>query len=145
MKKLVSVLLALALILSCAASFAEAEAEEEKARTEFWLPDTLAPLEVEALPVEDFPTVKTKTDKGITTITVTGEVDQLLANWMGYGEESEEVLQELGFRATFTCDFGVNLLSRNPDCLFGLKRICRSHGADLAALLEEASNTLKWR
>ena len=62
-----------------------------------------------------------------------------------YGEESEEVLQELGFRATFTCDFGVNLLSRNPDCLFGLKRICRSHGADLASLLAEADAALKRR
>ena len=62
-----------------------------------------------------------------------------------YGIESEEALRELGFRATFTCDFGVNLLRRDPDCLFGLRRICRSHGADLAALLEEAQATLKRR
>ncbi len=62
-----------------------------------------------------------------------------------YSEESEEILQELGFRATLTCDFGVNLLTGDPDCLFGLKRICRSHGADLAALLEEARTSLKWR
>ena len=62
-----------------------------------------------------------------------------------YGEESEETLRELGFRATLTCDFGVNLLSREEDCLFGLKRICRSHGADLPALLEEANSTLKRR
>ena len=62
-----------------------------------------------------------------------------------YGEESEELLRELGFRATLTCDFGVNRLSRDPDCLFGLKRICRSHGADLPALLEEANATLKRR
>ncbi len=62
-----------------------------------------------------------------------------------YCEESEEALRELGFRATLTCDFGVNLLSRDPDCLFALKRICRSHGADLASLLAEANETLKWR
>ena len=62
-----------------------------------------------------------------------------------YGPESEETLRELGFRATLTCDFGVNLLRRDPDCLFGLKRICRSHGADLPALLEEAYHTLKRR
>jgi peptidoglycan/xylan/chitin deacetylase (PgdA/CDA1 family) len=62
-----------------------------------------------------------------------------------YDALSESVLRELGFRATLTCDFGMNLLDRDPDCLFGLKRICRAHGADLAALLEEAENTLKWR
>ena len=38
-----------------------------------------------------------------------------------------------------------NLLERNTDCLFGLRRICRSHGADLAALLEEANAVLKRR
>ena len=62
-----------------------------------------------------------------------------------YSAESEEVLRELGFRATLTCDFGVNLLTRDPDCLFALRRICRSHGADLAALLEEAQASLNWR
>ncbi|MBR4703926.1 MAG: polysaccharide deacetylase family protein [Oscillospiraceae bacterium] len=62
-----------------------------------------------------------------------------------YDALSESVLRELGFQATLTCDFGMNLLDRDPDCLFGLKRICRAHGADLAALLTEAENTLKWR
>ena len=62
-----------------------------------------------------------------------------------YSAESEETLRELGFRATFTCDFGVNLLTRDPECLFGLRRVCRSHGADLPALLEEANATLKRR
>jgi peptidoglycan/xylan/chitin deacetylase (PgdA/CDA1 family) len=62
-----------------------------------------------------------------------------------YGPESEDVLRELGFRATLTCDFGVNLLTRDPDCLYGLKRICRSHGADLEALLDQAYETLKRR
>ena len=62
-----------------------------------------------------------------------------------YCEESEELLGELGFRATLTCDFGVNLLRRDDDCLFGLRRICRSHGADLPGLLKEAFDTQKWR
>ena len=62
-----------------------------------------------------------------------------------YSAESEEALRELGFRATLTCDFGVNRLSPQEDCLFGLRRICRSHGADLPALLEQAYETLKWR
>ncbi len=62
-----------------------------------------------------------------------------------YSAESEEALRELGFRATLTCDFGVNRIRAGEDCLFGLRRICRSHSADLAALLEEAAQTLKWR
>lgn len=62
-----------------------------------------------------------------------------------YEALSESVFRELGFRATLTCDFGINALRRDPDCLFAMKRICRAHGADLAALLEEAENTLKWR
>ncbi len=55
-----------------------------------------------------------------------------------YSAQSEEVLEELGFRATLTCDFGTNVLTRDPACLFGLRRICRSHGADLRALLTQA-------
>ncbi len=62
--------------------------------------------------------------------------------WSG---ESEAVLRELGFRATFTCDYGVNRLTGDPDCLFGLRRICRSHGADLAALLAGAAAFQKER
>ena len=62
-----------------------------------------------------------------------------------YDGLSESVLRELGFRATLTCDFGLNLLSRDPECLFAMKRICRSHGADLAGLLEKAENSLNWR
>ena len=62
-----------------------------------------------------------------------------------YSDLSEGLLRELGFRASLTCDFGMNLLTRDPDCLMGMKRICRSHGADLASLLEEAGESLKWR
>lgn len=62
-----------------------------------------------------------------------------------YCDLSEGILRELGFRASLTCDFGVNLLTRDPDCLMGMKRICRSHGADLASLLKEATESLKWR
>lgn len=62
-----------------------------------------------------------------------------------YSALSEGVLRELGFRASLTCDFGMNLLTRDPDCLMGMKRICRSHGASLPALLDEANESLKWR
>lgn len=62
-----------------------------------------------------------------------------------YSAESEGLLRELGFRASLTCDFGMNLLTDDPDCLMGMKRICRSHGANLSALLQQASDSLKWR
>ena len=62
-----------------------------------------------------------------------------------YCDLSEGILREAGFHASLTCDFGMNLLTRDPDCLMGMKRICRSHGADLSALLNEANESLKWR
>ena len=55
-----------------------------------------------------------------------------------YSEELEGILAESGFLATLTCDFGMNRLTRDPDCLRGMKRICRSHGADLEKLLAQA-------
>ena len=92
MKKLLSILLILALVLACGVSLAE----EGKARTSFWIPKKLAEIEVEALPVSEFPVVKTKTAKGKITVTVSPEPDALAANWMGYGEEPEQVTLENG-------------------------------------------------
>jgi len=63
-----------------------------------------------------------------------------------YGKSSpltDSILSELGFRATLSCDYGVNILSRDPDCLWALKRICRSHGHSAESLLEEAFETIK--
>ena len=57
-----------------------------------------------------------------------------------YGKSSpltDAVLGELGFRATLSCDYGVNTITRNPDCLWQLKRICRSHGHSARELLQE--------
>ena len=59
-----------------------------------------------------------------------------------YSDELEGILEECGFLATLTCDFGMNRLTRDPDCLRRMKRICRSHGADLEKLLSEAEATL---
>lgn len=60
-----------------------------------------------------------------------------------YSEELEGILEDCGFLATLTCDFGMNRITRDPDCLRRLKRICRSHGADLDKLLAHAEATLK--
>ena len=78
--------------------------------------------------------------------TETGQLPAVFTYPYGrYSAESEDILEELGFRATLTCDFGVNRIEPGQDCLFGLKRICRSHGADLGALLQEAFNTQNGR
>ena len=92
MKKILSLLLALALVLACGVSLAE----EGKTRTSFWIPKNLAEIEVEDLPLGEFPVVKTKTANGKITVTVSPEPDALAANWMGYGEKPEQVAMENG-------------------------------------------------
>ena len=62
-----------------------------------------------------------------------------------YSQTTDQILTELGFRATLTCDYGVNLITRDPDCLFRLKRICRSHNHAAGGLLTEAYKTIKQR
>ncbi len=39
--------------------------------------------------------------------------------------ESEEVLKEMGFKSSLSCNEGVNLITRDPECLFMLKRYNR--------------------
>jgi peptidoglycan/xylan/chitin deacetylase (PgdA/CDA1 family) len=62
-----------------------------------------------------------------------------------YGDATDQILRKLGFRSTLTCDYGVNLVTRDPECLFRLKRICRSHNHTAESLLEEAYKTIKQR
>ena len=88
MRKILSMILALVLITTCGISLAE---ETAAARTQFWIPANLAEIEVDELPVSEFPKMKTKTAHGIINVTVDPMPDALYANWMGYGEEPEEV------------------------------------------------------
>ena len=39
-----------------------------------------------------------------------------------YSNDSTEVLKDMGFRISFTCAEGVNIITRDSDCLFLLKR-----------------------
>ncbi len=52
-----------------------------------------------------------------------------------YSNLSEDIIKKLGFKASLTCDYGVNVITRDAEALFGLKRICRSHGVPLEKLL----------
>lgn len=63
-----------------------------------------------------------------------------------YGEFTQEtitILEELGFRAGLTCDYGVNVIKRNNTNLYALKRMCRSHKVSLEKLLKEGWKTIR--
>lgn len=41
-------------------------------------------------------------------------------------QSSRDILESMGFRATFSCREGINYITRDPDCLYRLKRILRT-------------------
>lgn len=64
-----------------------------------------------------------------------------------YGEVSDStvpILKKLGFKASLSCKYGVNLITKDPDKLYGLKRICRSHNYNIKKLIKEGMETLKY-
>ncbi|MBQ2881871.1 MAG: polysaccharide deacetylase family protein [Clostridia bacterium] len=42
--------------------------------------------------------------------------------------ESVSILKELGFKASFSCENKMNLITRDPECLFGINRFIRPSG-----------------
>lgn len=63
-----------------------------------------------------------------------------------YGKASKEsypIIKQLGFQASLTCDYGVNVITKNSDVLYGLKRVCRVHGVSIQTALVKAMKTLK--
>lgn len=73
----------------------------------------------------------------------TGRVPSTFAYPFGrYNQETDDILQRLGFQATLSCRYGINTLSRltSPD-LFRLKRLCRAHGVPVGTLVDEAFRT----
>lgn len=62
-----------------------------------------------------------------------------------YNDNTEKILKELGFKASLTVTFGVNIIDRNnEDELFGLKRICRAHNQPIGKLIKDGLATLKY-
>lgn len=59
-------------------------------------------------------------------------------------KDSEPIIKSMGFKASLSCDYGVNIISDDPETLYGLKRICRSHNVSLKKLLSNAMETLKY-
>ena len=62
-----------------------------------------------------------------------------------YNDETEKIIRSLGFKATLSASYGMNLINTDPECLYGLKRICRSHNSKIGELIEEGMRTLKYR
>ena len=65
-----------------------------------------------------------------------------------YGQISREsvpVLKKLGFKASLSCKYGINIITRDPETLYGLMRICRSHGVPAQKTIRKAWKTLKYR
>jgi peptidoglycan/xylan/chitin deacetylase (PgdA/CDA1 family) len=62
-----------------------------------------------------------------------------------YSDNLDVILKKLGFKATLSCKYGVNLISRDkPEKLFELKRICRAHNQGIKKLIREGMETLKY-
>ena len=62
-----------------------------------------------------------------------------------YSDNTAAILRELGFRATFSCEYGINLLNKEGETdLFNMKRICREHGVSAEKSIKGAAKTLKF-
>lgn len=58
-----------------------------------------------------------------------------------YSEQSFEVLKELGFKASFSCNEGINILTHDSECLYLLKRYNRPSGISSAEFLKKITGT----
>jgi len=61
-----------------------------------------------------------------------------------YNENTDAIVRKLGFKATLSVTFGVNLITKDPEKLYDLKRICRSHNQSIEKLIKEGMETLKY-
>ena len=63
-----------------------------------------------------------------------------------YNDNTVTVLKECGFRASFSCNFGINLISFEGETdLFSMYRICRAHNQSAEKVICDAMETLKFR
>jgi peptidoglycan/xylan/chitin deacetylase (PgdA/CDA1 family) len=61
-----------------------------------------------------------------------------------YNDNTDKILKKLGFKASLTVKYGVNIISlNNKDELFGLKRICRAHNHPIGKLIKDGLATIK--
>lgn len=55
------------------------------------------------------------------------------------------IIKKLGFKASLTCTYGTNIINYNPECLFELRRVCRSHNYPIKKAINGVTKTLKYR
>ncbi len=61
-----------------------------------------------------------------------------------YNNDTENIVRKLGFKATLSVTYGINVIKKgDPESLYELKRICRSHNQSLSKLIKEGMKTLK--
>lgn len=60
-----------------------------------------------------------------------------------FNKNTNEVLKKLGFKATLSCKYGINKITKNKEDLYELKRICRSHGYSIEKVLKDGYKALK--
>ncbi len=60
-----------------------------------------------------------------------------------YNDKIETIIKNLGFKATLTCKFGVNVIDNDPETLYSLKRIRRAHNQGIQKMLKEGMDTVK--
>jgi peptidoglycan/xylan/chitin deacetylase (PgdA/CDA1 family) len=54
-----------------------------------------------------------------------------------YNDKTIEILKKLGFKAALSCDYGINAITTDPEVLYNLKRICRSHNCSVKTILKK--------
>ncbi|WP_312353359.1 polysaccharide deacetylase family protein [Aminipila sp.] len=70
-------------------------------------------------------------------IDYTGFTPNTLAYPFGcYTKRSEDVVKEMGFKASLTCNEKINKISRNPECLYKLGRYLRPPGKSSASFFK---------
>jgi peptidoglycan/xylan/chitin deacetylase (PgdA/CDA1 family) len=60
-----------------------------------------------------------------------------------YNNTTESIIKELGFKATLSCTYGINAITEDPETLYGLKRMCRSHNYSIEELLKDGMKTIR--
>lgn len=73
--------------------------------------------------MEDIGTLQEKINLNLNTIPTT-----FTYPFGAITESSKEILKEMGFKATLTCENKMNKISHDPECLYGLYRFIRPSG-----------------
>lgn len=58
-------------------------------------------------------------------------------------ENTVTIIKKLGFQASLSCDYGINKITDDPECLYNLKRICRSHGDTIKKVIKDVLKTIR--